>query len=129
VTCSDGTGRKRCYECPLREAPWFSLDSDEDYVAVLYHYLDEHPDSDAFRNVIESTWIETLCSACEQPFFAPMDLGQNGLHCAAYCFGCEDKDWVRPLFVREVTPKELVEWQADPSQDDLTRSVDSGGER
>lgn len=117
------TDRKRCRECNIRDAPRFRLDSDDDYIAVLYHYLDEHPDNERFRNVIESTWIETVCDACEQPFFAPMRVSRDGLHFEAYCPECEAEDWIRPLFVRDVTPEELVEWEAEPSEDDLTRSV------
>jgi len=119
---SDGSVRKRCRECTLRDAPRFRLNTDDDYVAVLHHYLDEHPDSDKFRKVIESAWIETVCTECGQPFFAPMRVSQDGLHCAAYCPECEAEDWIRPLFVRDVTPEELVEWQAEPNEDTLSRS-------
>lgn len=113
---------KRCLECNIRGSARFTLGDEEDYVAVLYHYLDEHPNSHAFRGVIESTWIETLCCECDQPFFAPMKLGQAGLHCDAYCPDCAEEEWVRPLFVRKVSPEELVEFQANPTDDELTRS-------
>lgn len=126
---NDSTERTRCRECTLREAPQFTLNSDDDYVSVLYHYLDEHPDSDTFRNIIENTWIETLCNDCKQPFFSPMKLGQEGMHCDAYCPECYAEEWMRPLFVREVAPEELVEYQADPSEDELTRSVDTDTEQ
>lgn len=116
------TTRKKCLECGIRESPQFPLECGEDYVAVLYHYLDEHTDSDVFRDVVENQWIETNCSECEQPFFAPMKLGHQGLHCEAFCPECAPKEPVRPLIAREVSPEEFIEHQAVPGEDSLSRT-------
>ena len=56
-----------------------------------------------------------------------MKLSQEGQYCEPYCPECMAEEWIRPLLVRKVTPEGLTKWQADPCEDDLTRSAEGDG--
>jgi len=123
----DGTERKRCPECNLRDSTWFELETDEDYVAVLEHYLDKHPSSERLRDAVQGSYIETVCEDCERPFFSPVSVDHNGLHIEVYCPDCEGKEMIRRLMAKSITPREFVEYEADPTEDDLGEKT--GGDR
>lgn len=127
-----GDREKRCAECGLRDSPTFSTETKEDYAEVLEHYLEEHWDSARLQDAVGSSYVETVCQDCERAFFTPVSIDPEGLHIEIYCPDCEGKEFIRRLMVKPLTARDFVEYEADPTEDNLgekTGRYDTGGEQ
>lgn len=118
---TDGGSRgKRCAECEFGHSPTFEFTGEADYVALLHHYLDEHPNSSIFSDVVESCFVEVECEDCGQPFWSPVSLtGDGKISAEIYCPDCTEGNPVRRLMGREITPEEFVEKEGEPLEDEL----------
>lgn len=113
---------QRCVECgsfSVKDATYFELETDEDHAAVLEHYLEEHPESDVLREVIESTWVELDCQECGDTFYSPLKVGEDSFHAENFCTRCANHfNPVKQLVVRDLDAEEVLEKYVDPMDAD-----------
>lgn len=113
---------KTCPECPLRDAPSWTVDGDDDLAAILSHYLREHPESERLSDVINGSYVAQVCDDCGSAFWAVASVGQGRdraeITAEAYCPDC-DGEGVRQLIVATVSPAEYVARHGEPFDDDL----------
>lgn len=117
----------RCVECGDRDNFEISLKSDEDYAAVLAHYLDHHPEGNTLRETVSGSFVETLCADCEQPFFSPVSIvwdegGECLLSAESFCPDCVNLAMGRKLVERTLPPLEFVKFESETFEDELTRT-------
>jgi len=117
---------KRCRACPARDRQVFDVGADDFQKAAIKHYLNEHPDDEAFRDIVTGSFVERRCDDCGQPFFATVSVSLDGRIAAeAYCPECDEKELVRPILVVDIPVAEYVEREAEPFENDLGSGVDA----
>lgn len=108
---------KNCAECVGFDAMRLDMDSDEDFVALIEHYLLKHPESERFKSVLDSFFIRAECANCGSQFKSPVEVGESGLIRPRFCEDCMDENPMRKLQVTSVDTSEFVaqaeEWVAD----------------
>ena len=119
---------KTCPECSLRDAPTWSVDGNGDLVDILSHYLREHPESDRLSDVVGGSYVAQVCDDCASGFWAVVSVGHSGdrgeITAEAYCPDC-DREGVRRLMVRTVSPQEYVSRHGEPFEDNLNDKLEA----
>jgi len=114
-------GLRLCRLCDVDSASRFDLAEDGSDAAVLRHYAEEHAESELFAELLENVWMEAVCQHCRQSFFSPVNSTLRGIYCRAYCVSCREEKPIRQIYESAVDAEELLEWQANPLTDELTR--------
>lgn len=120
------TGTYRCVECgAIRNATRFDLDDEEDFVAVLDHFLEEHPRLETFREVVESTWVRVDCQQCDSEFYSPVKVGSEVFLAESFCSECANHfNAVKQLVVRDLSAEDVLERHVDPTETDVGRDAE-----
>lgn len=90
------------------EAPGWDIDTEDDYLAVLRHVVDEHPTDPTVEALFDDVEVGIACSACGDPFASAVQVSERGLTIHSYCDDCGGENALRQLIVRPVSPDEVV---------------------
>jgi len=113
------TKPKACAHCLTKVT---EQDGDDALVEVLAHYLHEHPHDDTLIDILTGQWVKVECRDCGLPFFSPVSYGGGKIGAEAYCPEC-DGEGIRAIMAQTLAPQELIEREADPTEDDLEREA------
>lgn len=91
------------------EAPGWDIDTEEDYLAVLTHVVEEHPTDAPVGALFAAVERESGCDACSERFASPVRIQEHGLTRRAYCERCSAENTLRRLFVQSIAPVEIFE--------------------
>lgn len=101
--CLDDREMRRC------EAPQWDVQTDADYLDVLTHVVETHPDEAAVAALFADVELLTPCAECGTPFASAICIGAAGLTMRAYCDPCVAQNALRQLIVRPVAPADVFE--------------------
>lgn len=114
-TNSVSDGKKYCLKCGIQ----YTHEQRTLEEAALVHWIEEHPESENLRELLTGLWVRVECTGCEQEFFSPVAYGAGRIAADAYCPDCIEEDKFRRLYAQDLSPKELLEKEADPTTDEL----------
>lgn len=102
-------GECRCNVCLDK----FTVRERTDYTKVLQHFLDKHPKSDGFAEVVADMTTKTECAECNNTFTTDVSVGWDrgetaSLFVNSVCSDCTRNHPLKELYVGEVGPEQVV---------------------
>lgn len=99
---------KQCAECVGFDSVRLPIEEDEDMVALIEHYLDDHPESPRFKSIVEEYVLTSDCANCGEDFPADVSIGQGSLVREMHCDECISRNKLLKLQVTDVETREFV---------------------
>lgn len=102
-------GDKICPLCGLK----YDTEQRDVLESALDHWVKDHADTDTFRDILTDVTVAVECKTCGDEFESDISVGAGRIGADCHCPYCVENDQFRGIWVRELTPREVLDYQVN----------------